>query len=155
MDMPSWRYSIKGLDPDRTAAASGRDLRISPKAAREICRYLRGRNLQRAKEILEEVMNLKRPLPYYRHGKKIPHRRNTEGFASGRYPVKAAEEILKVLEAVEANAEFKGLYTERLKIIHISAQRGRMIKDYIPRAFGRSSPSFQHLTHVEVAVEEV
>jgi large subunit ribosomal protein L22 len=152
--MPSWRYSIRGLDPDRTAIASGRDLRISPKAAREICRYLRGMSLQRAKEILEEVMDLKRPIPYYRHSKKIPHRRGVEGFASGRYPVKAAKEILRVLEAAEANAEFKGLYAERLRIIHIAAHRGRIIKDYIPRAFGRSSPSFQHLTHVEVAVEE-
>jgi large subunit ribosomal protein L22 len=152
--MPSWRYSIKGLDPDRTAIASGRDLRISPKAAREICRYLRGMSLQRAKEILKEVMDLKRPIPYYRHRKKIPHRRGVEGFASGRYPVKAAREILKVLEAAEANAEFKGLYAERLRIIHIAAHRGRIIKDYIPRAFGRSSPSFQHLTHIEVAVEE-
>jgi hypothetical protein len=42
--MPSWKYSIQGLDPDRTAIASGRDLRISPKAAREICHHIRGMN---------------------------------------------------------------------------------------------------------------
>ncbi len=40
--MPSWKYSIQGLDPDRTAIASGRDLRISPKAAREICHRIKG-----------------------------------------------------------------------------------------------------------------
>ena len=153
--MPSWKYSVKGLDPDRTAIASGRDLRISPKAAREICNYIRGMNLQKAKEVLREVIELKRAIPYRRHKKKIPHRRGLQGFYAGRYPVKAAEAILKVLEAVEANAEFKGLYTDRLKIIHIAAQRGPVIRKYIPRAFGRSTPYFERLTHIEVAVEEV
>lgn len=146
---------MKGLDPDRTAIASGRDLRISPKAAREICNYIRGMNLQKAKEVLREVIELRRAIPYRRHKKKIPHRKGLQGFYAGRYPVKAAEAILKVLEAVEANAEFKGLYTDRLRIVHIAAQRGPVIKKYIPRAFGRSSPYFERLTHIEVAVEEV
>lgn len=153
--MPSWKYSVKGFDPDTTALASGRDLRISPKATREICRYIRGMKLEEAKERLREVMDLSRPVPYLRHRKKIPHRGGVEGFDAGRYPVKAAGEILKILDAVEANAEFKGLYADRLKIVHIAAQRGRVIRKYIPRAFGRASPFFRHLTHVEVAVEEV
>lgn len=153
--MPSWKYSIQGLDPDTTALASGRDLRISPKAAREICRYVRGMMLEDAKERLREVIDLERPIPYLRHNKKVPHRGGVQGFDAGRYPVKAAGEILKVLESVEANAEFKGLYSDRLKIAHIAAHRGRVIRKYIPRAFGRSSPYFEKLTHVEVAVEEV
>lgn len=153
--MPSWKYSIKGLDPDRTAVASGRDLRISPKACREICHFIRGMKLEKAKEVLQEVAELKRPVPYFRHRKKVAHRSGVQGFDAGRFPQKAAKEILKVLGQVEANAEFKGLYADRLKIIHIASQRGRVMRNYIPRAFGRSSPHFQHLTHVEVAVEEI
>lgn len=153
--MPSWKYSIKGLDPDRTAIASGRDLRISPKAAREICHLIRGMRLEKAKDTLLEVMELKRPVPYLRHKKKVAHRSGVEGFAAGRFPEKSAGEILKVLDQVEANAEFKGLYTDRLKIIHISSHRGRVIRNYIPRAFGRSTPHFNQLTHVEVAVGEI
>jgi large subunit ribosomal protein L22 len=153
--MPSWKYSIQGLDPDRTAIASGRDLRISPKATREICRYLKGMRLERAKGVLQEVIDLKKPVPYFRHRKKVAHRKGVQGFDAGRFPQKAAGEVLKVLESVEANAEFKGLYTDRLKIIHIAANRGRVLRNYIPRAFGRSSPYFNHLTHIEVAVEEI
>lgn len=153
--MPSWKYSIQGLDPDTTATASGRDLRMSPKASREVCRYIRGMMLEKAKERLREVIDLKRPVPYFRHRKKVPHRGGVEGFDAGRYPVKAAGEILKLLEAVEANAEFKGLYPDRLKIMHIAAHRARVIRKYIPRAFGRSSPYFERMTHVEVAVEEI
>jgi len=153
--MPSWKYSVTGLDPDRTAIASGRDLRISPKAAREICHYIKGMKLDNAKDVLQEVVELKRPVPYRRHKKKVAHRKGVQGFDAGRFPQKAAGEILKVLDSVEANAEFKGLYTDRLKIIHIAAHRARVIRNYIPRAFGRSSPYNNRLTHVEVAVEEI
>lgn len=153
--MPEWKYSVKGLDPDRTAIASGRDLRISPKAAREICHYIKGMRLEKAKEVLQEVAELKRPVPYFRHRKKVAHRKGAEGFDAGRFPVKAANAILKILDSVEANAEFKGLYTDRLKIVHVATQRGRVIRNYIPRAFGRSSPHNQQLTHIEVAVEEI
>jgi large subunit ribosomal protein L22 len=152
--MPTWKYSITGLDPDRTALASSRDLRISPKAAREICAYIKGRRLSEAKQILEEVIEMRRPVPFKRHNKEIPHRRGVPGFYAGRYPVKAAREILRILDQVEANAEFKGLPVDKLKIIHLMAHRGRQIRKYIPRAFGRSSPYFDMLTHVEVAVKE-
>ncbi len=153
--MPSWKYSIQGLDPDRTAIASGRDLRISPKAAREICHYIKGMRLDKAKDTLQEVVELKRPVPYRRHKKKVAHRKGVEGFDAGRFPQKAAGEILKLLDSVEANAEFKGLYTDRLKIIHIAAHRARVIRNYIPRAFGMSSQYFNHQTHIEVDVDEI
>jgi large subunit ribosomal protein L22 len=153
--MPSWRYSVTDLDPDKTAIASGRDLRIKPKAAREICNYINGMKLENAKTALQEVIELKKPIPYYRYKGKIPHRKEAQGYDAGRYPQKAAGEILRVLEAVKANAEFKGLNTEDLKITHIAAHRGRRIRKFIPRAFGRASPYFRHLTHIEVAVEEV
>ena len=73
---------------------------------------------------------------------------------TGGYPVKASKYILKVLENAEANAESKGLDITRLRIIHAAAQKGLVIKKYIPRAFGRSSPYFRRLTHVEIVVEE-
>lgn len=152
--MPSWKYSVQGLDPDKTALASGRDLRIKPKTAREVCHALKGMKLEKAKDYLKDVIQLKRPIPYRRYRRKVPHRKGAQGFDAGRFPEKAAGEILKILESVEANAEFKGLYADRLKIIHIAAHRARVIRKYIPRAFGRASPYFKHLTHIEVAVEE-
>jgi large subunit ribosomal protein L22 len=152
--MPYWRYSVQGLDPDKTAIASGRDLQIKPKTAREICHRLKGMKLEDAKEYLEKVSNLEQAVPYYRYRRKVPHRKQLQGHDSGRYPEKAAKAFLKVLEAVEANAEFKGLYTDNLRIVHMAAQRGRVIRKNIPRAFGRASPYYQHLTHIEVAVEE-
>jgi len=153
--MPKWGYSSLKLDEVGLAKASGRDLRISPKAAREICRSIRSMSLDEARRFLQDVVKKKRPVPYRRYNKEVPHRAGIQGWYAGRYPVKAAGEILKILDSLEANAEVKGLYVEKLKIIHASAHRGRIIKRYISRAFGRSSPRYNTLCHVEVAVEEM
>lgn len=153
--MPKWGYSITDLDPERTVKASGRELRISHKASREICKTIKGMKLDQAKQFLEQVINKKVPVPYRRFKKKQPHRHGLQGTFAGKYPVKAAQKILKILQGAEANAEFKGLDTERLRITHASAYPGMKIKRYIPRAFGRSSPRFQTLTHVELVLEEM
>ena len=153
--MPKWGYSSNRLDSDEIAKASGRDLKISPKAAREICKTISKMKLDQAKRFLQDVIDKKRVVPYRRHKKEVSHKSGIEGWYAGRYPTKAAKEILKVLDSLEANAEVKNLDAERLKIVHAAAQRARVVKRFIPRAFGRSSPSFDQLCHVEFIVEEV
>ncbi len=154
--MPKWGYSIaeEELDPEKTVKASGRELRVSHKSAREICKTIKGMMLIQAKRYLRDVIAKKRPVPFTRFKKKTAHRHGLEKTFAGGYPVKAAKHILKILEGAEANAEYKGLDTERLRIIHASAYPGMKIKRYTPRAFGRSSPKFQTLCHIEVALEE-
>jgi len=153
--MPNWGYSVGWVDPEKTAKASGRELRISPKDAREVCACIRGMMLEEAKKFLEDVIAKKKPVPFRRYKKKVAHRKGLHKFYAGRYPVKAAKKILDVLKNAEANAEYKGLDTEHLKIIHAAAYPGAKIRKYIPRAFGRSTPYFQTLCHVEIVLEEV
>jgi len=98
---------------------------------------------------------MKRPVPYRRHKKEVPHKAGLDRWYAGRYPVKASKEILRILNSLEANCEERGLDVERLKIVHAAAQRARVFKRYIPRAFGRSSPHHDHLCHVELLAEEV
>lgn len=153
--MPKWGYSITDLDPERTAKVSGRELRISPKHAREICRTIKGMELEKAKIFLEQVIAKKTPVPYRRYKKKVAHRHGMQNFPSGRYPVKAAQKILKLLQGAEANAEFKGLDVENLRIIHASAYPGFKIRNYIERAMGRASSKFEYMTHVELVLEQI
>jgi large subunit ribosomal protein L22 len=153
--MPKWGYSVKELDPERTVKCSGRELRVSPKHAVEICRTIRGMRLGEAKSLLEAVVRKERPVAFRRYKGEVPHRDLPERWYAGRYPVKAAGEILRLLEGLESNAEYKGMDAERLKIIHASAQRGMKVRGYMPRAFGRSSPSFETLTHVELVGYEI
>ena len=147
--MPNWAYSVKEIDPERSVRCSGRELRISPKAASEICRAIRGMRLDDAKRFLEDVASKKRPVAYRRYKKEVPHK-SQERWHAGRYPMKAATKILGLLEELQSNAEYKGLDVDRLRIIHAASQRGMKMRNFIPRAFGRSSPSFNILTHIEL-----
>ncbi|MEM2971202.1 MAG: 50S ribosomal protein L22 [Candidatus Bathyarchaeia archaeon] len=154
--MPEWGYSITEaeLDPEKTVKASGREVRVSPKSAREICKTIKGMMLTKAKQYLRDVTAKKRAVPFRRFKKKAGHRHGLEKTYAGRYPVKAAKHILKVLEGAEANAEFKGLDTDRLRIIHASAYPGMKIKRYLPRAHGRATPNFETVCHIEIVLEE-
>ena len=152
--MPNWGYSARS-DPGEGVKASGRDLRISPKAAREICGAIRHKRLDEARRFLQDVIDMKRAVPYRRHKKEVPHRAGLNKWYAGRYPVKAAREILKVLDSLEANCEDQGFDVERMRLVHVAAQRARVLKKFIPRAFGRSSPNHEHLCHIELLAEEV
>ncbi|MBU4535159.1 MAG: 50S ribosomal protein L22 [Euryarchaeota archaeon] len=152
--MAKINYAFKEDDKAKTAKAIGRALKISPKHAVEICRELRGMKLERAKVYLEEVIQMQKAVPFKRHNKKVGHRKGLNGWPTGRYPVKAAGHILKVLENAEANAEYKGLDSENLKIMHISSHRGFVIRGWTPRAFGRASPFNTPTTHVQIVLGE-
>lgn len=154
--MPKWGYSLatEELDPEKTAKASGREIRVSHKASREICKTIKGMMLIQAKDYLRDVIDKKKAVPFTRFRKKAGHRRGLVKASAGRYPVKASKEILKVLQGAEANAENKGLDTDRMRIIHAAAYPGMKLKRFFPRAHGRSSPKYETMTHVEIALEE-
>ena len=152
--MPTYGYSIIGIDPDKTSVSSGRNMRCSPKHCREICNAIRGLMLDKAIELLENVIEEKAWIPYRRHKRKRGHHAGVKWGAGGHH-VKASQHILKVLRNAEANADNKGLDIDRLRVIHAATSRGRTYKKYIERAFGRSTPYFENTSHVEVVLEEV
>ncbi len=146
-------YAYRPEDETKAAKAMGYEMPISFKHAVEICRELRGKKVEEAKRFLEEVVEMKRAVPFRRHKKKVAHRRGLEKWYAGRYPQKAAKYILKVLRNLEANAEYKGLDLDSLVIVHAQAKKGRVLQRYMPRAFGRATPRFQQLTTVEFVAE--
>ena len=73
---------------------------------------------------------------------------------SGRYPQKAATEVLKLLDNLESNAEYKGMDLDRLKIINATVHKGRIMKRFIPRAQGRATPNNNIYTHMELVAKE-
>jgi len=154
--VPKWGYSIteEELDPEKTVKASGREVRVSHKSAREICKTIKGMMLTQAKKYLKDVMDKKRAVPFTRFKKKAGHHRGLGKAYAGRFPVKASKQILKVIEGAEANAEYKGLDIERLRIIHASAYPGMKIKRFTQRAQGRATPSFETVSHIEIVLEE-
>ncbi len=154
--MPKWGYSIisEELDPEKTVKASGREIRVSHKHAREVCKSIKGMMLDKAKDYLRDVTEEKKAIPFRRYNKKSGHRHGLEKAAAGRYPIKAAAKILKILEGAQANAENKGLDVDKLRIIHAVAYPGMKVKRFTPRAHGRASPKVDILSHVEVVLAE-
>ena len=147
------KYAYQPADETKAAKAMGYEMPISFKHAVEICRELRGKKISEAKKFLEDVIAMRRPVPFRKYKKKVAHKRGIDKWYAGRYPQKAAKYILKVLRNLEANAEYKGLELDKLVIVHAQAQKGRVIKRYMPRAFGRATPRFQQLTTVEFVAE--
>ncbi len=156
--MPTWQYSVKLYDEKKIAKAVKYDIPVSIKIMSETVRVIRGKKLEDARRILEDVVKLKKPIPFRRYHGKIPHKHglsNEYGWPAGRYPVKAARYLLELLREVEANAENKGLDKEKLVIYHIAAHKAPTLKRYMPRAFGRATAKFRRMCHVEIIVKEV
>jgi len=115
------KYSVKTDSQD--VKAMGRDLNVSFKDLVIVSDAVRGKKLQKAINILEQVANLKRPIPYKKYQTGVGHRKGSQ-VKIGKYPEKAAKHALDVLRNLESNAQFKGLDTDKLKITHIQALKG-------------------------------
>ncbi|MDA1196518.1 MAG: 50S ribosomal protein L22 [Nanoarchaeota archaeon] len=129
-----------------TAKVTGRGMPISAKSSTEICRTIRNQRLDSAKKILQDVKEQKQAISFKRFKSSVSHRR---GMGPGKYPVKAATEILHLLESAEANAQFKGLNTTDLTIIQSIANSGSR-----PHRYGRQRRRKAKRTHITIVVAE-
>ena len=149
-----FKYAFQNYDRTRHVRASLREKTISHKHAREIAVKIKGMSIETARNYLQDVIRLKRAVPFRRYNNEVGHKSDT-GVMSGRYPQKAATEFVKLLDNLESNAEYRGMDLDRLKIINATVHKGRKIERFIPRAMGRASPKIDILTHVEIVAQEI
>ena len=153
--MTGYSYSYEHFDKTRQVRAAIREKSISHKHAREIAIALRGMSIERTRVFLEDVIARKIAVPFRRHNNEVAHRSNIQdGFFAGRFPQKTAKEILKLLDNLESNAEYKGMDLERLRIVSAVVHKGTKLERFTPRAMGRSSPKIDTLVHIEVVAQE-
>lgn len=145
-------YSID-LDPETTARAIGKDLRVSYKNSIQVCSAVRGKPIEDAKKYLEDVIVKKVPVPFLTHKRHINHRKGA-GFGPGKYPVNSAKAVLDLINVAENNAEYKGLDPDNMFIAHISAYRGRVFQGWRSRARGRTTPWNTVTTNIELIIQE-
>lgn len=144
-------YSVS-VDPKVSARGIGRELPVSRKRCYELCRALRGMMAEDAKHLLDEIIELRRPVRFRRYVTSVGHKR---GMGAGRYPVKPARFVKRLIESVQSNAEQQGMDGESMRIAHIAVHPGPKRKKNRPRAYGRSTPWVQETVHVELVLEEV
>ncbi|HEU4984736.1 MAG TPA: 50S ribosomal protein L22 [Nitrososphaera sp.] len=154
--MPKFSYSFQNFDKARHVRAAVREKSISHKHSREIAVAIKGMSIEKAREFLENVVAKKIAVPYRRYHNEVAHRTNIrDGFSAGRYPQKAANEFLRLLDNLESNAEYKGMDLDRLRIVSAVVHKGTKLERFTPRAMGRSSPKIDTLVHVELVAQEV
>jgi large subunit ribosomal protein L22 len=155
MTMARIDYSQK-ISGDNIAKAKANELNMSPKHSIEIATFIRHQRVNDAIAYLNEVVSLKKAIPFRRFNRNVAHKRGLPGnWDAGRYPVKASKAYIRVLESVKKNAEYIGLDADNLEIIHVSANRGRAQKSFFPRAMGRATPKVRETVNIEVVVREV
>ncbi len=108
----------------KTASATLRYLKISPRKVRIVANVLKNRSISEA----EAQMML--------HDRR------------------AALPILKLLRSAIANAKAKGLDITKLVIKDIRVDQGPMLKRWMPRAQGRATPIHKTTSHLVIVLQE-
>jgi len=131
----------KKLPKKDYAIVRGISLPISTKTSAAICRFIKGKTIEKAIMDLEEVTRFKRVIPMTG---EIPHKKG-KGVMSGRYPLKAISYFLRMLRTLNANAAVNGL--EESVIVEAVPNRAS-------QPYGRFGAVRRKRTHVEIKVME-
>lgn len=135
-------------EKDGIVKAIARGARISPKQSYEIAKAIRGKKVSKAKSFLSRVISMKQAVQYTKYNRGgTGHRKGKLG--PGRYPLKASKHFLKLLNELEANAEFKGMNTSNLILEHVAVKRGEVIQGRY-KGGAHNTPT----THIEFVAKE-
>ncbi len=123
------------------AIVNGISLPISTKDSVAICKFIKGKTIEKALEDLELVLQFKKAIPMKG---EIPHRKG-KGMMAGRYPVKPVGYFIIMLKNLRANAIANGM------------DEG-IITEAVPnrasRPYGRFGSVKRKRTHVKIKLSE-
>lgn len=123
------------------AIVKGKNLPISTKDSKFICKFIKNKTIEQAVKDLQEVIVQRKIVPMTG---EIPHRKG-KGVMSGRYPKKASENFLKLLKSLQGNANQGNL--EEPIIVEAVANIGE-------RPYGRFGRTRKKRSHVTIKVKE-
>ena len=89
------------------AYAKQENVPVSWKDVTEIGRFVKGDKVEKAERKLEMVTEKELAVPFTKYNSDVGHKSGHSDPA--RYPVKAAEHVLKILNSAKKNAENEGL----------------------------------------------
>ena len=150
------KYSYIVKNPENTAKAHTARVPASYKNTYELCRFLLHRSLHEAISVCAKVAEKKQIVPFRRYTGGIGRQSQAKRYGTniGRWPVKSAKFVRKILKSVLTNARAKGLDEEKLEIVHINAQRAPKRRRRTFKAHGRIAQYNGNPCHLEVVVAE-
>ncbi|WP_135304320.1 50S ribosomal protein L22 [Haloarcula amylovorans] len=147
-------YSVDA-DPETTAKAMLRERQMSHKHSKAVAREIKGKTAGDAVEFLEAVIEGDQPVAFKQHNSGVGHKSKVDGWDAGRYPEKASEAFIDLLENAVGNADHQGFDGEAMEIMHVAAHKVGEQQGRKPRAMGRASAWNSTLVDVELILEEV
>jgi len=137
--------AVEPVSKKTEAVVNGRDLRISTKQAIAIGNFIKNKDVDKALAELEEVVKMKRAIPMKG---EIPHRHGK--MMSGRYPIKAVKEFIRLLKSLKANAIANELELEKFKLAVMVNVAARPYKRFGRERFKRSHVQVRLIKRVKV-----
>ena len=124
------------------ALVHGVDLHLSPKECFSVCNMIRGRTIETAMKMLEEVLVHKRVVKM--NNREVPHQHG-KGVMAGRFPENAVEEFIRLVKNLKANAIYNELDLEKC-IISCNA-------DIASKPFKRGGARFKR-AHIMIRLDK-
>jgi len=121
------------------AVVNGSGLPVSTKKSIAICKFIRGKSIEKAIAELEEVLAKKKALPMKG---EYPHQK---GIMSGGYPKKTSEHFIKLLKNLQANANVNEIEDPIIT---------ESIANLASRPYGRFGRWRKKRTHIKIVATE-
>jgi len=131
------------------ACARLEGVNASYKDLAQVCGRIKGKRTEWVLDFLERAAEGEIPVLYKRHNKNLGHRRELGG-QKGRYPVKAAGVVLKVVKSAIANGKVLGL-GETYTVLAVSANKKEIYPRMAPK--GRQARSCLETSRIEIVLQ--
>ena len=123
------------------AVVNAKSLPISTLYAIAICKFIKGKKIEKALADLEDVLNKKKAVPMkgeyaHRKGKRM---------SSGKYPQRATEHFIKIIKSLQANSNYNSI--ENPIIVEAIANKAS-------EPYGRFGQVRRKRTHVRLVAKE-
>lgn len=150
------RYGNNAVNPAKSASSRGSYLRVSFKNTMNTAAAIKGWELERALKYLEDVSEHKRAIPFRKHAGSIGRTAQGKefGVTKARWPAKSVKFVTELLKNAQANADAKGLDTEKLVISHIQVNQAPKHRRRTYRAHGRVNAYQSSPCHIEIVLTE-
>lgn len=136
------KAKTKLVGPKKTeAVVNGKSLDISTKTSAAVCKFIKGKSIQKAISDLEQVLVHKKVVPMKG---EIAHKKG-KGIYSGGYPKKASESFILLLKSLQTNANVGGM--EEPVIVEAMANMAS-------RPYGKFGRVKKKRTHVKIKARE-
>lgn len=123
------------------AVANARSVKISKKYSVAICKMIKGKKIDEAIKMLEEVIVMKRAVRM--ENREVGHKKG-KGMSGGRYPINASKEFIRLLKQLSTNALVNGFDIEEGRIVCKVNQASRRYR--------RMGHRFK-ATHIDLRIE--